>query len=50
MNIPLQYYATALQLSDAAERDARPSELVERLRNDAVQFQLVAAGGLALSD
>ena len=47
-NIPLQYYAMALQLSDAAELNGHPPELVERLLADAALFQLVAAGGLAL--
>jgi hypothetical protein len=47
-NIPLQYYALALQLSDVAERDGRAPEVVQRLREDAARFQLVAAGGLAL--
>jgi hypothetical protein len=48
MNIPLQYYAMALQLADAAEANGRPMELGARLREDAALFQLVAAGGLAL--
>jgi hypothetical protein len=48
MNIPLQYYATALQLADAAESNGHPAEVVERLRDDAAAFQLVAAGGLGL--
>ena len=48
MNIPLQYYAMALQLSDVAELNGHPAELVESLRTDAVLFQLVADGGLAL--
>ncbi|MGD8280765.1 MAG: DUF2723 domain-containing protein [Gemmatimonadota bacterium] len=47
-NIPLQYYALALQLSDVAELEGRSPELVQRLREDATRFQLVAAGGLAL--
>ena len=49
VNIPLQYYALALQLADAAEQAGRPSELVERLRDDAVGFQRVANGGSALA-
>ena len=48
MNIPLQYYALALQLADVAELSGRPADLVERLLGDAARFQLVAAGGLAL--
>jgi hypothetical protein len=48
-NIPLQFYAMALQLADAAEQDGRPRELVQRLLEDAARFQLVAAGGLALA-
>ena len=49
-NIPLQYYALALQLADVARVAGRPSELVESLEADAVRFRLVAEGGLALSD
>jgi hypothetical protein len=47
-NIPLQYYALALQLADAAEVGGRPPEVTERLREDATLFQVVAAGGLTL--
>ena len=50
INIPLQYYAMALQLADAAEVNGHPAELGERLRADAVRFQLVAEGGLALAN
>ncbi|MDH3206046.1 MAG: DUF2723 domain-containing protein [Gemmatimonadota bacterium] len=48
LNIPLQYYAMALQLADAAESNGRPNEVGQRLREDAALFQLVAEGGLAL--
>jgi hypothetical protein len=48
VNIPLQYYALALQLADAAESNGDPTQVGERLRDDAARFQLVAAGGLAL--
>jgi hypothetical protein len=48
-NIPLQFYAMALQLADVAEQDGRDAELLERLRVDAVRFRAVAEGGLALA-
>jgi hypothetical protein len=48
VNIPLQYYAMALQLADASESTGGPAELGERLRDDAARFQLVGAGGLRL--
>jgi hypothetical protein len=47
-NIPLQYYAFALQLSDAVEQNGRPPEVAERLRADAATFRRVADGGLAI--
>jgi hypothetical protein len=48
MNIPLQYYALALLMSDVADV-AGDSDAAERLRDDAVSFQLVADGGIALA-
>ena len=47
-NIPLQYYAMALQLADAAESNGRADEVGQRLREDAALFQLVAEGGLGV--
>ncbi len=44
--MPLQYYVVALLLADAAEVDGRDPALVERLRDDARAFRLVADGGL----
>jgi hypothetical protein len=44
--MPFQYYVMALQLSDIAALSGRSPELVQRLRDDAEAFQLVAAGGL----
>jgi hypothetical protein len=46
LNIPWQYYATTLMLADAAEVAGRSPELVSRLQADAVDFQIVAEGGL----
>ena len=43
--MPFQYYVMALQLSDVAAIGGRSPELVERLREDAQSFQLVASGG-----
>jgi hypothetical protein len=48
MNIPLQYYALALLMSDAAA-EAGDADAANRLRDDAVTFQLVADGGIALA-
>jgi len=48
-NIPLQFYATALQLADAAQENGYPREVVERLLDDAQRFEAVAAGGLAFT-
>jgi hypothetical protein len=48
INIPLQYYALALQLSDVAAQAGLPADLVERLQVDAALFRQVADGGLAL--
>ncbi|HSM59461.1 MAG TPA: DUF2723 domain-containing protein, partial [Longimicrobiales bacterium] len=45
LNIPWQYYALALQLSDAAALAGRRAELVRTLQSDAVSFQIVANGG-----
>jgi hypothetical protein len=44
-NIPFFYYALALQLSDAARIGGADPEVVARLQNDAVAFQVVAEGG-----
>ena len=49
-NIPLQYYALALQLADAAQLAGYPAEVSERLQGDALRFQVVASGGSALAD
>ncbi len=45
-NIPLQYYALALLLADVAERGGVDGEVVERLRDDAVEFRILAEGGV----
>jgi hypothetical protein len=45
LNIPWQYYALALQLSDVAGSSGRPRELVRSLEEDAARFQIVAEGG-----
>jgi hypothetical protein len=44
--MPWQYYVLALQLSDAVTREGRDPELAARFRQDAVEFQIVAQGGL----
>jgi hypothetical protein len=46
-NIPLQYYAMALLMADAATAAGR-NDIVARLREDARGFQRVADGGAAL--
>lgn len=46
LNIPWQYYALALQLSDVAATSGEPEELVTALEEDAARFQIVAQGGL----
>jgi hypothetical protein len=46
--IPLQYYAMAVLLADASTV-AGDAETAARLREDAVSFQLVADGGIALA-
>ena len=46
LNIPFMFYALALQLSDVAGLEAEDDEVVARLRNDALAFQLVADGGV----
>jgi len=48
-NIPTQYYATAVLLADAAEVAGSEAALVERLRDDALAFQIVSDGGTALA-
>ena len=45
LNIPWQYYALAIQLSDVVEQSGRDDELVAALQEDALNFQLVAQGG-----
>jgi hypothetical protein len=47
VNIPMQYYALALLLGDAAA-EAGEADAATRLREDALAFQLVADGGTAL--
>lgn len=49
LNIPAQYYAMAVLLADAAEASGGERATVERLRADALGFQLVAEGGTALT-
>jgi hypothetical protein len=46
-NIPLQYYAMALLMADAATAAGR-TDAVARLREDALGFQRVADGGHAI--
>ena len=46
LNIPWQFYATALQLSDVARVAGRSEELVQRLNDEALEFQVVAQGGV----
>ena len=43
--IPFQYYVMALQLSDVVERAGGDPELVRRLEEDAMGFQIVSQGG-----
>jgi len=45
LNIPWTFYATTLQLSDAAQRGGADPELVQRLQDDALNFQVVSEGG-----
>jgi hypothetical protein len=49
VNIPAQFYTTALLLADAAQAAGREMPLVERLNDDALAFQIVADGGTALA-
>jgi len=46
LNIPWQYYALALQLSDVAETAGLGEPLVTELLQDAAAFQVVAEGGV----
>jgi hypothetical protein len=46
-NIPLQYYAMALLLADAAEVAGLDGEVSSRLRDDALEFRVLADGGVA---
>ena len=45
LNIPWQYFAMAMQLADAAKVAGRDAELVRRLEEDSLNFQVVAQGG-----
>jgi len=45
-NIPLQYYATALQLADVVDQSGGLAEVSERLRMDAAMFRRVGEGGM----
>lgn len=45
LNIPWYFYALSLQLSDVAKIGNQPDEVVNRLRQDALAFQVVADGG-----
>ncbi len=49
LNIPAQYYAMAVLLADAVEASGGERATVDRLRADALGFQLVADGGTALT-
>ena len=46
LNIPWQYFAMALQLADVARVAGRDAELVRRLEEDSLDFQIVAQGGV----
>jgi len=46
LNIPWQYYALALQLSDVARLAGVDTAAVEALRTDAAAFHLVSQGGV----
>ncbi len=45
LNIPTQYFIMALQLADVARVAGRDAELVRRLEDDSLGFQIVAQGG-----
>ena len=45
LDIPMQYYAMAILLSDAAAAGGAEPGVVARLRSDAVDFQIVSQGG-----
>ena len=45
LNIPLEFYALALQLADAVERSGGTPDQVERLRVDAAAFMVTSRGG-----
>ena len=45
LNIPWQFFAMALQLADVARVAGRDAELVRRLEDDSLNFQIVAQGG-----
>jgi len=46
LNIPWQYFAMAMQLADAAKIAGRDAELIRRLEEDSLKFQIVAQGGV----
>ncbi len=46
LNIPWGFYAMTLQLSDAARRAGVDPEVVRRLQDDALAFQVVSEGGV----
>jgi Protein O-mannosyl-transferase TMEM260-like len=49
-SVPLQYYAMALLLADAAKTADEAPSLVQRLRDDALSFQRVADGGTEVAE
>jgi hypothetical protein len=46
LNIPWQYFAMSMQLADAARIAGRDAEVVRRLEEDSLNFQIVAQGGV----
>jgi hypothetical protein len=46
LNIPWQFYALSFQLADAVQRHEGGAAVVERLRADALNFQVTAEGGM----
>ena len=46
LNIPWQYFAMSMQLADAARVAGRDPEVVRRLEEDSLNFQIVAQGGV----
>jgi hypothetical protein len=45
LNIPWHFYALALQLADAAEKQGAPRALIGQLEDDAQSFMITAQGG-----